>query len=54
MKNNLKKAFLKRIGIGVKKQQFYDALKNGKPKAPQFTRNEILQAIRNRRDSEFK
>ena len=52
--NKLKKEFLKKIGIGVKKQQFYDALKHGKPAPPQLTPEEILQKIRNRRDSGFK
>lgn len=48
--NKLKKAFLKKLGIGVKKQQFYDALKNGPPPLPKdLTADEILQKIRNRK-----
>lgn len=54
MQNKHKKAFLKKIGIGVKKQKFYDALKHGNPKPPEITRNEILQAIRNRHSAGFK
>jgi len=48
MTNRLKKAFLKKIGIGVKKQKFYDALKNEPPLPPEPTSAaEILQKIRN-------
>jgi len=47
----VKKEFLKKIGIGVKKQQFHDALKHGKPEPPQLTANEILQKIRDRQDT---
>jgi len=47
--NRLKKAFLKKMKIGVKKQQFYDALKYGEPEPPKpDTADEILQKIRNR------
>ena len=48
--NKLKEAFLKKMKIGVKKQQFYDALKYGKPEPPPttVTAQEILQQIRDR------
>jgi hypothetical protein len=55
MHNRLKKAFLKKIGIGVKKQKFYDALKYEPPEPPEpDTADEILQKIRNRRSAGFK
>ena len=47
--NKLKKEFLKKLGIGVKKQKFYDALKYEPPEPPEPpTASEILQKIRNR------
>ena len=52
--NKLKEAFLKRIRVGVRKQQFYDALKYGKPEPEPLTPDEILQKIRDRRESGFK
>jgi len=47
--NKLKEAFLKKIRAGVRKQQFYDALKYGKPEPEPPTASEILEKIRNRR-----
>lgn len=48
--NKRKKAFLKKLGFGVKKQKFYDALKHGEPEPPsELTADEILQKIRNRK-----